>query len=251
MNTNSNTYTIIYSTIMVVIVAAVLAYVSVSLSGKQQANVNTETRQSILSSVNLGQGADEASDKNAYVEQEFNKYITDSYLVDAQGNKVDGDAFSLALTSGLKSQYDIMKQANPDVSKLTLPVFVCTLDDGSKVEIFPIYGAGLWGPIWGYVSLKDDYNTIYGATFLHKGETPGLGAEIATPNFSNQFIGKSIFDGGSLVSVTVVKGGATEGSAHEIDAISGGTITSRALENAIRQWLEYYEPYLEKQKAER
>ena len=76
MNTNSNTYTIIYSTVMVVIVAAVLAYVSVSLSGKQQANVNTETRQSILSSVNLGQGADEASDKNAYVEQEFNKYIT-------------------------------------------------------------------------------------------------------------------------------------------------------------------------------
>ena len=73
MNTNSNTYTIIYSTVMVVIVAAVLAYVSVSLSGKQQANVNTETRQSILSSVNLGQGADEASDKNAYVEQEFNK----------------------------------------------------------------------------------------------------------------------------------------------------------------------------------
>ena len=222
MNTNSNTYTIIYSTVMVVIVAAVLAYVSVSLSGKQQANVNTETRQSILSSVNLGQGADKASDKNAYVEQEFNKYITDSYLVDAQGNKVDGDAFSLALTAGLKSQYDIMKQANPDVSKLTLPVFVCTLDDGSKVEIFPIYG-----------------------------ETPGLGAEIATPMFSDQFIGKSIFDGSSLVSVTVVKGGAPEGSAHEIDAISGGTITSRALENAIRQWLEYYEPYLEKQKAER
>ena len=122
-----------------------------------------------------------------------------------------------------------MKQANPDVSKLTLPVFVCTLDDGSKVEIFPIYGAGLWGPIWGYVSLKNDYNTIYGATFLHKGETPGLGAEIATPMFSDQF----------------------KGSAHEIDAISGGTITSRALENAIRRWLEYYEPYLEKQKAER
>ena len=113
MNTNSNTYTIIYSTIMVVIVAAVLAYVSVSLSGKQQANVNTETRQSILSSVNLGQGADEASDKNAYVEQEFNKYITDSYLVDAQGNKVEGDAFSLALTAGLKSQYDSLSSSAP------------------------------------------------------------------------------------------------------------------------------------------
>ena len=245
MNTNSNTYTVIYSTILVVVVAAVLAYVSISLSGKQQANVDTETRQSILYSVNLAQGADEAEDKNSYIEQEYNKYITDSYLVNAQGDRVEGDAFSLSL----KSQYDIMKQSDPDLSKLTLPVFVGTLDDGSHVEIFPLYGAGLWGPIWGYISLKDDYNTVYGATFLHKGETPGLGAEIATPNFSSQFEGKTIFDGDQLVSVSVVKGGAPEGDMHGVDAISGGTITSNALGRAIKQWLEYYEPYLEKQKA--
>lgn len=249
MNTNSNTYTIIYSTILVVVVAAVLAIVSVSLSNRQQANVNTETRQSILSSVNLAQGADDAKNKNSYVETEYNKYITDSYLVDAQGDKVEGEAFPMALATGLKSQYDIMKQANPDISKLTLPVFVCTLEDGSKVEIFPVYGAGLWGPIWGYLSLKDDYDTIYGATFLHKGETPGLGAEIATAWFSGQFSGKTIFEGDNLVSVSVVKGGAPEGDPHGVDAISGGTITSRSLEKAIRQWFDYYKPYLEKQKA--
>ena len=185
MNTNSNTYTVIYSIILVVVVAAVLAFVSVSLSDRQNANVATETRQSILYSVNLAQEADQAKDKNSYIEAEYNKYITDSYLVNVKGDKVEGEAFPMALASGLKSQYDIMKQANPDVSKLTLPVFVCTLDDGSRVEIFPIYGAGLWGPIWG----------------------------------------------------------------HGVDAISGGTITSRALENAIRQWLTDYEPYFEKQLA--
>ena len=180
MNTNSNTYTVIYSIILVVVVAAVLAFVSVSLSDRQNANVATETRQSILSSVNLAQDADQAKDKNSYIEAEYNKYITDSYLVNINGDKVEGDAFPMALASGLKSQYDIMKQANPDVSKLTLPVFVCTLDDGSRVEIFPIYGAGLWGPIWGYVSLKDDYNTVYGATFLHKGGSPARLSSRAT-----------------------------------------------------------------------
>lgn len=249
MNTNSNTYTVIYATILVVVVAAVLAFVSVSLSSRQNANVATETRQSILSSVNLAKDADQAKNKNSYIDAEYNKYITDSYLVNVQGDKVEGDAFPMALASGLKSQYDIMKQAKPDVSKLTLPVFVCTLDDGSRVEIFPLYGAGLWGPIWGYISLKDDYSTIYGATFLHKGETPGLGAEIATAHFSGQFPGKTIFDGDNLVSVSIVKGGAPEGDIHGVDAISGGTITSRSLEKAIRQWLEYYKPYLEKQLA--
>lgn len=249
MNTNSNTYTVIYATILVVVVAAVLAFVSVSLSGRQNANVATETRQSILSSVNLAKDADQAKNKNSYIEAEYNKYITDSYLVNANGDKVEGEAFPLALASGLKSQYDIMKQADPDVAKLTLPVFVCTTDDGSRVEIFPVYGAGLWGPIWGYISLKDDYSTIYGATFLHKGETPGLGAEIATDWFSGQFKGKSIYDGDNMVSVSVVKGGAPEGDIHGVDAISGGTITSRSLEKAIRQWFEYYKPYFEKQKA--
>ncbi|HIT48042.1 MAG TPA: NADH:ubiquinone reductase (Na(+)-transporting) subunit C [Candidatus Coprenecus stercoripullorum] len=249
MNTNSNTYTIIYSTIMVVVVAVVLAYVSISLSGRQQANVETETRQSILYSVNLAREADQAKDKNSYIETEYKKYITDSYLVNAQGDRIEGDAFPLALASGLKSQYDIMKQSNPDVSRLTLPVFVCTTEKGERVEIFAIYGAGLWGPVWGYISLNDDYNTVYGATFGHKGETPGLGAEIATPHFSDQFKGKCIFDGNTFTSVSVIKGGAPEGDIHGVDAISGGTITSRAVDNTIRQWFSYYLPYIEKQKA--
>ncbi len=248
MNTNSNTYTVIYATVLVLLVAAILAFVSVSLKDRQQANVDTETRQSILSAAFLGEGADEADNKNAYVEAEYNKYITESFLVNAEGEKVEGNAFSLAL----KSQYDIMKQSNPDASKLTLPVFVCTLDSGEKVEILPLYGAGLWGPIWGYIALKDDYNTIYGAAFLHQGETPGLGAEIATDKFRNQLVGKQIFGDNdfSKVAFTIVKNGTGTGNINEIDGVSGGTITSNALGSTIDQWFTYYIPYLEKQRAE-
>lgn len=245
MNTNSNSYTIIYSTVLVILVAVVLSFVALTLKERQQKNVDTETRQSILMSVNLAKDADKAENKNQYIETEYNKYITESFLVNAKGEKLEGDAFSLSL----KSQYDIMKQANPDASKLTLPVFVCTTDNGKRVEIFPIYGAGLWGPIWGYLSLEDDFNTVYGATFLHKGETPGLGAEIATEHFSGQFVGKTIFDGNSFTSIAVVKGGAPDDDIHGVDAISGGTITSNAVQRTIAQWLGYYLPYIEKQKA--
>ncbi len=244
MNTNSNTYTVIYATVLVVLVAAVLAYVSTSLKDTQQRNIDIETKQSILLSVNLAQGVDKADDKATYIEKEYDKYITDSYIVNAQGDKIEGDAFKVVL----KEQFDIMRQANPDVSLLKLPVFVCTMDDGRRIDILSIYGAGLWGPIWGYVSVEQDYKTVYGATFAHKGETPGLGAEISTPHFSSQYKGKELFDGNTFTPIAVVKGGAQKGSLHEVDAISGGTITSHALQNTMTSWLEYYLPYFEKQK---
>lgn len=243
MNTNSNTYTVIYATVLVVFVAAVLAFVSTTLKDKQQRNVDLETKQSILTTVNLASKADEVKDKAAYIEKQYSKYITDSYIVNEAGDKISGDAF----TVNLKEQYDKMRLSSD--KGLLLPVFVCTLDNGERIEIFPNYGAGLWGPIWGYISLKSDYNTVYGAYFSHKSETPGLGAEIATPRFQKQFEGKEIFDGSSFCSVTIKKGGATPGNKHEVDAISGGTITSRSLDSTIRSWFDYYLPYIEKQKA--
>lgn len=243
MNTNSNTYTVIYATVLVVLVAAILAFVSTTLKDKQQRNIDLETKQSILTSVNLATKADEAKDKAAYIEKEYSKYITDSYVVDEQGNKVAGDAFKISR----KEQYDRMRLA--EGKNLRLPVFVCTLDNGEKIEIFSVYGAGLWGPIWGYVSVKSDYSTVYGANFGHKGETPGLGAEIATPWFQKQFQGKELFDNGTFCSITVKKGGATPGNKHEVDAISGGTITSRSLDTTIRNWFDYYMPYIQKQLA--
>lgn len=248
MNTNKNSYTIIYAAVLVIVVAAVLAFVSQSLKDKQQLNIDGEKQLSILSSVGLAQESGSAPDKLAYIQSEFNKYITDSYIVNYNGDKVEGDAF----TVDLKTQYDLMKKISSesdkdaDLQKLQLPVFICTMPDGKVVKILSCYGAGLWGAIWGYLAVSDDNNTLSGAIFDHKSETPGLGAEIATPKFSGQFIGKQIFENGEFTSVNIVKGGATPGNMHEVDAISGGTITSKSLDATIRMWLEHYTPYLMK-----
>ncbi|MEI3155061.1 MAG: NADH:ubiquinone reductase (Na(+)-transporting) subunit C [Odoribacter sp.] len=109
--------------------------------------------------------------------------------------------------------------------------------------MLPIYGAGLWGPIWGYISLDDNKNTVYGTFFDHQGETPGLGAEITTPKFNEEFRNKQIFSGNQLVGIEVIKGGNATG-ANQVDAISGGTITSKGVESMIKNYLTYYEPFL-------
>ena len=223
MNTNSNTYTFIYASVLVIIVAAALAFVAGALQERQQSNIETEKRLNILLSAHLGADAAAASDKNTLVAQLFTKYITDSYLVNDKGQRIPGDAFR-----------SIPNQ---------LPVYECTLDNGDRIYVVEVSGAGLWGPIWGYISLKDDFNTIYGAVFDHKGETPGLGAEIATKTYAKQFDGKRIFKNGMLVSISVIKGGAKASDAHAVDAVSGGTITSKALESMIHSCLNRYLPF--------
>lgn len=254
MDTNKNSYTIIYATLLVVFVAAILAFVSSSLKSRQQKNVDIEKQMSLLNSIGLGMEADKVPDKTAYIEEEYSKYITESFIVNYEGKVVEGDAFRV----DLKEQYDLMRQiaAVPAdrqdrktelLAQLKLPVFVGTLENGN-VYILSCYGAGLWGPIWGYISLNSDFNIIHGATFDHKGETPGLGAEIATPRFRGQFVGKEIFTDNSFTSVAIVKGGAEPGNPHQVDAISGGTITSRSLESTLKNWLQYYLPYIESQK---
>jgi len=238
MNTNSNTYTVIYATVLVVVVAAVLAYVSFTLAPAQEANRQNEVRTQLLASVGI---QDVTNAKEAY-----DKYFTESYLVNSEGEKVEGDAFAVAMN--LKGQNDKLRAGHPE--NATLPVFVCTFDDGSKAQVFAAYGAGLWGPIWGYISVDAaDMNTVKGAVFDHKGETPGLGAEIGQPWFQENFKGKKIFEGEEFTSVKVVKGGAAADDTHGVDAITGGTITSRALENTLAKWLGIYLPYIQAQKA--
>lgn len=244
MNKNSNGYIIIYATVMIVIVAVLLAFASLSLKDRQNANVRVEKQGAILSSIGLGGDADKADDKTAYIQEQYAKYITDSYAVDSWGNKVDGvDAFSLL--GNLKAEF----AAKPEERRL--PVFIARLDNGSQLAVFPVYGSGLWGPIWGYIALESDWDTVYGANFDHQGETPGLGAEIATEGFSGQFQGKKIFRNGSFSGISVLKGaGASAGNENAIDAVSGGTITSRGVESMIRSSLEAYLPYINRMKSD-
>lgn len=214
MNKESNVYIIIYSTVMVVIVAVLLAVAALSLKDRQDANILNEKKSAILAS--LG-----AADQN------YDEFI-DAYAVNAEGEKIEGDVF--VMLQDLKGSFE----------QGQYPVFEAK--DGRVV--LPITGTGLWGPIWGYIALESDMNTVAGIVLDHSGETPGLGAEIATPAHQAMYKGKQIFEGDEFVSVTLKKGGASEGNTHEVDAISGGTKTSDGVSAMLKNSLENYLPLL-------
>ncbi len=232
----SNTYIFVFSTVLIVVVAVLLSAAAMLLQPMQKRNVEIEKKQSILASIHV-----ETSRKEA--EKMYDKYITGSFVVNAKGDKVEGvDAF----------QVDMAAEIRKPVEERNLPVYVSTLDDGTTKVIVPVRGKGLWGPVYGYISFNDDYNTIFGATFNHDKETPGLGAEISTKPFQKQFVGKKIFDDqGNFTSVLIQKGGATPGNPHEVDAISGGTLTSKGLEASIKDCLAGYEAYFKKQQEQK
>ena len=232
MRNFSNTYIFIFSAIMVIVVAALLSFAATVLKPYQQKNVEIAKKLDILKSVNEAEGVAEAKDKNTYVEGEYNKYIKESFVLNAQGELVEGiDAFGI----------DLKVEMAKEPGEMHLPVYVFSDDSGNKY-IFPLRGKGLWGPIWGYVSLDSDFSTIYGATFDHEGETPGLGAEIAEKWFQEQFAGKELFENGDFTSISVVKTGAS--NKHEVDGVSGGTITSKGLEAMLKNGFGNYEEYL-------
>lgn len=233
MRSFSNTYIFVFSLVMVTIVAVLLSFVAVQLKPLQEMNVQIEKKQDVLRSVGKAEQVAEAEDKNSYIDEEFGKYITESYVVDFEGNKVETDAFEVMLS--------LAAEIRKPQEERNYPVFVYSENGGAKKYVMPVRGKGLWGPIWGYVALEEDLNTISGAVFDHKGETPGLGSDINTDWFQEPFSGKTLFnEAGEFVSVEVMKGGAEPGSMHQVDAISGGTITSKALEEMMKDCLAGY-----------
>lgn len=256
MNTNSNTYTVIYSIVLVVVVAAILAFTSQALKDKQNENVKLETITKVISAATQAD-PDYVIAEDADILEEYQNLISDAIFVDANGEKVgqmnigkeDKKAIEVASTSDLKKQNDIIKKieaGNADAaSELKLPVYVFNIK-GQKVTVIPCYGAGLWGPVWGYLAFAEDGRTFDGAIFDHKSETPGLGAKITETPFYSQFKGRSITDEGYF---GVIKGGAKD-TEHEVDAISGASITSGAVGTTVRTWVKYYLPYLNKLAAE-
>ncbi len=229
MNRESNVYTIIYASVMVVMVAILLAFTSQSLKDKQQTNEDIDKMQQILRSVNV-----KTDNRNAI--QEYQKLITNTFLVDVNGNQTEGDAF----------QTDLAIEMHKPESDRHYPVFVATID-GQQKYIMAMRGAGLWGPIWGYVSVNDDKNTVYGADFSHASETPGLGAEINQPFFRHSFAGKKFFNNeGKFVSIAIVKPGKTVAGQDYVDGISGGTITSQGVDAMLKHSIGAYDQFLMK-----
>ncbi|MEP7110428.1 MAG: NADH:ubiquinone reductase (Na(+)-transporting) subunit C [Ferruginibacter sp.] len=235
MNKDSNKATFLFSSVMVVVVAVMLSIAAISLAPYQARNSRIEKMQNILSSVGIRSDSKEA-------ENMFGKYITEQVVLNNKGEKVPGTAFDI----DLKKELDKAKTGEQD--KELFPLFVCN-KEGKSFYIIPVRGKGLWGPIWGYISLVGDMNTVYGVSFGHKGETPGLGAEIETEKFQAQFTGKKIFDeSGNFVSVKVVKGGASPTDIHGVDAVSGATVTSNGVTEMLRRTIGNYIPYFKKAK---
>lgn len=231
MDTNGNKYTFIYASAMVILVAAILAITALKLKPAQQKNIEIEKKQNILASVGIASTFTDA--ETIYAER-----IVQSYIVNFSGEQIEGQAFDIDLKS---------ERAKPEADR-RLPVYECKTQEGTKY-ILPVYGAGLWGPIWGYVSVNDDMNTLYGANFAHAGETPGLGAEINTKAFQEPFKGKKIFDeNGTLVSIIVAKAGENAPAEHKVDGISGGTITGKGLQAMLLNDFTSYKAFFNKKK---
>ncbi|WP_439184047.1 NADH:ubiquinone reductase (Na(+)-transporting) subunit C [Carboxylicivirga taeanensis] len=230
MDRQGNTYTFLYASVMVIVVAAILAFLAQSLKPIQDKNEAVAKKMDILKTIKVESTAADA-------EVKYEKYIGDNaYVLNINGEKQSGvEAFTV----------DLAKEIKKDAADQAYPIYECTLDDGSTKYVIPVRGKGLWGPIWGYVALNEDKNTVFGATFGHKGETPGLGAEITTDAFQKQFVGKQLFkDNGEFASIAVVKQGQSEGDPHKVDGISGGTITSVGVGTMLDDCLSGYEKFL-------
>jgi Na+-transporting NADH:ubiquinone oxidoreductase subunit C len=217
---------------MVIVVAAILSFTAISLKPYQKRNIEIEKKQNILASININVSALEA-------EAAYAKNITSTYVINSKGDVVDGDAFLV----------DLKVEHRKPVEEQVLPVYEANLENEGVKYVIPLRGTGLWGPIWGYVAMNNDLNTIYGATFDHQGETPGLGAEITTAGFQEVFKGKTIYnDNGEFVSLVVAKSSESAPAEHKVDAISGGTITSKGVQKMLFDDLSFYVEFFNKKK---
>ena len=226
MNVNSNAYTYTFATVMVVLVAVLLSGASLGLKSKQASNISKEKKQSILASIGIEVDRSES-------DAAFGEYIKQSLTL--QGGTVVSEDASAAFDIDMAAA---IKAGNMDRS---VPLYVAE-KEGDTYYIIPMRGKGLWGPVWGYLALESDGNTVVGATFDHKSETPGLGAEITTPMFTDQFPGKKISEAGMFKSISVVKAGTSAGD-YAVDGISGGTITSNGVNDMLTDCLAPYAEY--------
>ena len=222
MNTNKNSYTLIYMVVIITIVSLLLSITSGSLKSFQEDNVRLDTKKQILNSLPGVELGEDAAATYAATIKEYN-------MLDAEGNVV--------------KQLDPVADFDIKAAEGEFPMYVAEVNGETKY-ILPMNGAGLWGAIWGYMALNDDRNTVFGVFFNHAGETPGLGAEIVTEKFRNPFIGKELLKNGKFASIAIEKAGTTVEGRDQVDAISGGTITSKGVEAMLSSSLVNYENFL-------
>jgi len=233
----SNSYIVIYAAVLTIVCGGLLALAAEGLKEKQHYNIDMEQKKNILSTVIT---LDEGADVNAV----YSKKVK-AFVVDFEGNVKDGME---PKDVNLAVEY---KKAPAD---RLLPVYEFKSEsDPNKTEyvVLPVFGYGLWNNIWGFVALKADLNTIQGVKFQHAGETPGLGARIESDQeVQDRYRGKTIYDNGKLVSVIMMKGEGQDYSddPHQVDGMSGATLTGKGVNNMLKDYFASYENYLKKNK---
>ncbi len=245
IDTDKNSYTILFAIAMVVVVGSLLAYTASALKKDIAANKRTEKQQNIL----FAMGVTDSEDPNEFVPAEqaedlFKQYVGDKqYIVIGNTAQKTKEAFDIEV----KKESDKLKQDANYERKM--PLFIGK-KEGKEFYIVPMRGNGLWDAIWGYVSLDKDFKAIQGAFFDHKAETPGLGANIKESYFRDDFIGESIVDAsGNYKGITVKKGNAdpknNDKTDNEVDALAGATITGDGVTAMVKKGVRMYMPYFE------
>ena len=238
MNTNSNAYTVIYTTLVVVVVAAVLAFTAMKLKPSQEANAKAETLRQMMSAAQIKPTDELYATNNADILQLYADNIDKAYTIGLDGQEngsLSTEKASIELVDNLKPQNKAIKAGG----EVTLPVYIFK----SGITVVPVYGAGLWGPVWGYIAFQPDGKTIAGAYFDHESETPGLGAKIKDEAwFREKFIGKTVAFGGETL-FNLGKNAEQTGASNTVDAISGATMTSKGLNEALNVWFKAYEKH--------
>ncbi len=244
---NSNSYTFVFAIILVVVVGASLSYASLTLKPMQVENSIQKEMMSILNTVDVQAERSNAAD---LFYTNIKERVTLNYkgeVISQRSGKIDPKDVQDPFNVDVQKEY---RSSQLSIESKQFPMYLAEVN-GKKLAIIPMVGKGLWGPIWGYVALEEDFNTVFGAVFAHKSETPGLGAEISEAFFQNPFKGKKLYDeSGNLVSIKVKKGGADDTDTHAVDAITGGTITSNGVSEMMKRTFGVYDNYFQKNRTQ-
>ena len=238
----SNTYVILFSLVLTIILGGLLSLASVGLRPAQKKAEEFAKKRQILSAVlDIQQVPDIVSVYNSRIS---------SYIVNANGETVEQNG---PTGEPLKAEdLDIEKEFKKDPGDRLYPVYKFHTEgspDNIEAYILAMYGKGLWNDIWGYIALETDMNTVAGIVFDHKGETAGLGSRITDRAVQERYKGKKIFDdSGVIESVNMLKGENNKPTSiddHNINGLSGATITAKGVNYMMIDYLNCYLPLIE------
>lgn len=247
MERQGNVYTFLFALGVALACAFLLSLTSQLLGPRQDLAQEADIKRNILQALGLLQNGDSSSCDIRVIDPKRCADITCCYRENVRSIIIGHDGKAVT-GSGTKAELiDLAKEMEKPERERTLPVFTRVRDNRVLAYCFPVYGKGLWSSIYGYIALDRDLDTVLGITFHKQGETPGLGGEIQYPEFQSRFNGKKIFETGKLVAVTVLKGKADTSlpaALHQVDGITGATITGKGVTMLLKKSLSLYEPYI-------